>query len=496
MDYETTETLRRTHPAWRLLGADHAPLIVAFLHRTFIATNARTLGQPELISRLEDFLFDLRQRQGRGERGEAGERAATFPRAAREYLDDWAADDKGWLRKYYVAESDEPQFDLTPATERAIDFVLALFKRQPVSTESRLLTVFELLRQLTEGTSVDPEARLNELHRRRAELDADIARVQAGHIELMDAAQIKDRFLQLASTARGLLSDFRELDQSFRDLDRSVRERIATWEQGKGALLESIFGARDAISDSDQGRSFRAFWDFLMSTDRQEELTSRLETVLALPAVRELAPDPRLLRIHYDWLEAGEVAQRTVARLSEQLRRYLDDRAFMENRRIMEVIRQIEQHALALRDSPPKEDLAALDEATPTIDLPLQRPLYAPPHKPKIDARKLLQGVSDDDADALYGQVYVDREALRAHVRRALQTKAQISCAELIQAHPLTLGLAELVAYLALAAEDPHSVIDNARSERVHWTDSAGTVREATLPLVLFLRPQPPVAVR
>ena len=33
----------------------------------------------------------------------------TFPRAALEYLDDWAADDKGFLRKYYPPDSDEPQ---------------------------------------------------------------------------------------------------------------------------------------------------------------------------------------------------------------------------------------------------------------------------------------------------------------------------------------------------------------------------------------------------
>jgi hypothetical protein len=36
--------------------------------------------------------------------------------------------------------------------------------------------------------------------------------------------------------------------------------------------------------------------------------------------------------VHHDWLEAGEHTQRTVAQLSQQLRRFLDDRAFLENR--------------------------------------------------------------------------------------------------------------------------------------------------------------------
>lgn len=59
-----------------------------------------------------------------------------------------------------------------------------------------------------------------------------------------------------------------------------------------------------------------------MSPDRQDELTRLIEMVLALPAVAALSPDVRLRRIHHDWLEAGDLAQRTVARLSRQLRRY------------------------------------------------------------------------------------------------------------------------------------------------------------------------------
>ena len=97
---------------------------------------------------------------------------------------------------------------------------------------------------------------------------------------------MRDRFLQMAATARGLLSDFRAVEQNFRDLDRAARERMATWDGSKGALLDEVFGDRDAINDSDQGKTFRAFWDFLMSPARQEELTALLETVMALPAMQ------------------------------------------------------------------------------------------------------------------------------------------------------------------------------------------------------------------
>ena len=60
MDYETLDSLRQNHPAWKLLRAGHAALIVSFLHRTYIKPNVRTLRESELASRLEDTLFHLR----------------------------------------------------------------------------------------------------------------------------------------------------------------------------------------------------------------------------------------------------------------------------------------------------------------------------------------------------------------------------------------------------------------------------------------------------
>ena len=152
-----------------------------------------------------------------------------------------------------------------------------------------------------------------------------------------------------------------------------MRERIALWDKGKGDLLEEIMGERDAISDSDQGKSFRAFWDFLMSQRRQEELTDLVSRVLDLPAVAELKPDSRLRRVHYDWLEAGEHTQRTVAQLSLQLRRFLDDAAWLENRRIMEILRNIEAKALSMRGDPPQGEFTSVEIAGAEIELPMER---------------------------------------------------------------------------------------------------------------------------
>ncbi|MDE2607587.1 MAG: DUF3375 domain-containing protein [Burkholderiales bacterium] len=487
MNHADLLALRERHPAWRLLASPHAPLAASFLHRVFVAPNVRTMSQADLAEALEDELFALREQVG----------DEAYPRSAQEYLNDWAGADKGWLRKFYKPGTDEAQFDLTPATERAIAWLQSLTARPFVGTESRLLTLFSLLEQISAGTEADPALRLQDLRRKRDELDAEIARVQAGDVPLLDDTGVKDRFQQFQQLARELLADFREVEHNFRQLDRRVRERIALWEGSKGALLDEIMGERDAIGDSDQGRSFRAFWDFLMSSRRQEELSERLERVLALPAVAALKPEPRTRRVHHDWLEAGEHTQRTVAQLSQQLRRFLDDAAWLENRRIMDLLHGIESKALALREAPPGGPVTTIDAMGADVELPLERPLFTPSAKPKLAEVALQAGEEDIDTARLFSQIVVDKARLAEGIRRSLRSRPQVTLHDLVAAQPLQHGLAELVAYLDLAHrgsdgsnEGFRAVVDEQVQESVRWQalDAQGSpvTREARLPRVIF----------
>lgn len=456
--------------------------MAGFLHRVFVAPNVRAMAAADLAEALEDELYALRLQLGE----------AAFPRTALEYLNDWAAADKGWLRKYYKPGTDEAQFDLTPATEKAIAWLAQLSERQFVGTESRLLTLFDLLKQMSEGSEADPAKRIAELHRKRDEIDDEIARVQAGDVPLLDDTALKDRFQQFMQGARELLGDFREVEHNFRQLDRRVRERIALWEGGKGALLEEIMGERDAIADSDQGKSFRAFWEFLLSSRRQEELSALLDQVLALPAVAAMRPDVRTRRVHYDWMEAGEHTQRTVAALSQQLRRFLDDQAWLENRRIMDILHGIESKALALREAPPPGSVMEIADGGVDVELAMERPLFTPALKPAILSRSLQAGDEDIDSAALFEQVVVDKAQLTHHIRQALQDKAQVTLAELVCAYPLQQGLAELVAYLQLGSEAFSAAVDEGTPEPVRWqsraADGEPVTRCAQLPRVIFMR--------
>jgi len=479
LSFDEINLLRGDSPAWRLLCADNAPLVLSFLHQVFVEDNTRSISAAELASRLDDELYGLNERLDEGG-------IPKFPKPAKAYLDDWAASNTGWLRKYYPEGSDEPHFDATPAVEKALQWVRVLRERSFVGTESRLNTIFLLLRQIVYGTETDPESRIEELQRRRQELDNEIARVEAGEIDVLDASAVRDRYQQFSATARELLADFREVEQNFRTLDRQLREKIAGWHGGKGELLDDVLGSRETIAGSDQGKSFQTFYDFLLSQARQEELTALLDTVHQLNMISEA--DPRLRHIHYDWLDAAERTQATVRQLSEQLRRFLDDQVWFENRRVIDILRGIESHALALREQRRIPVTTEIDGTAPVIRLPMERPLYSPVRKPRIDSGRVRLADEEVDPAVLFEQVYVDPAPLRGGVRRALQHNPQVGLAELIAEHPLEHGLAELVTYLALQDETFRVVFDEHRREQVSWQEPDGRARTATLPGVTFAR--------
>jgi hypothetical protein len=478
MDHDRLDRLRQMHPAWRILVADHAPLILSFLVLAFIQPNRRAIPAPELTAHLDAYLDQLRETY-----------PDRYPKTAREYLEDWAAPNRAYLRKYYPKSGPDAEFDLTPATEKAIEWLQSLAPQHFIGTESRLLTLFQLLRDLAAGAQDDPSVRIRELTRQRDEIDREIERVRAGQAGPLDTTQVKERYAQVADTARRLLADFRQVEENFRILDAQTRERIATSTQPKGALLEEIFGETDHIHRSDQGKSFNAFWEFLMSPARQDELRAWLRAVHALDAVRELPREDFVRNIPPMLLDAGEKVHGTVAQLVDQLRRFVDDQAHLENRRILNLIHEIETHAITLKPAPPAgADVATIDGFAPELSLSMCRALFKPPRTPVLDLGSIEKGEAELDLAALFKQTTVDEKLLRGHIAELLRARSQVTLAEVAQAYPPQQGLAEVVTYLRIAAHEGAPVDETIQETIVIRTAGSRHAKHVSVPRVIFMR--------
>lgn len=474
MEFEAIETLRDRHPAWRLLRADNAALILGFLGSHFVEGNRGSTPANELISGLDDYLYEIN----------ATAAEPRFPRPPQDYLEAWSQPESGWLRRFYPTRSDEVHYDATAEFEKAYSWVTGLRARAFVGTESRLHILVDLLRQIVHGTEADPDTRIAMLRRERDELDRRIAEAEAGNLDLLGDTAVRDRYQQFARTARELLSDFREVEENFRLLDRAARERIASWDGSKGELLAELVASRSDIAGSDQGSSFQAFYDFLLSEARQDELGELLNQVQSLAPIDA---DRRLASIHHDWAEAAERTQQTVRQISEQLRRFLDDQVWLENRRVLELVRSIEAAALACRDDPPAEGLTVDLPGVP-IMLPFERPLYDARPAARVDSLLAPTGEEDFDLSALFGQSFVDQARLAENIRAVLPERSSTLLSDIVEFYPVTQGAAEIIGYLSLNEADLAVDLDEAEETIIDYRDPEGCSRRARLPKVTVSR--------
>jgi len=477
-NYSDLDQIRKTNPSWRLMMADNATLIISFFDRAFRIKNIRQISEDELIRDLEDYLYELRKTVGED----------AFPRPASEYLDDWTVPGREWLRKFYIQDSNIAYYDLTPASELVLQWVDGFFDNGFVGTESRLKTSVDLLRQIVHGAEEDKDVRLQELKNEREKLDKKIQAVEAGKLDMLDDRQVRERFLQFQRTAKELLGDFRKVEYRFRGLDKNVREEIATWNGSKGELLEKFFLYQNTITDSEEGQSFNAFWDFLMTSSSQEELSDLLDRVFKIKALNGLLEDKRLRRIHFDWIKAGEQTQHTVARLSHQLRRYIDDRAYWENRRISELLDEIEKQAIEIKEDYPSQAFMHIDDYKVLLNLPLEHPLFSLPVTTKLISNIEITSDENVNTDKLYSVFYVDEARLLKNIAKSLEKSSQVTLQQILDENPLQKGLAELVTYVNLAEKDSRTYVDKNVYDTVIWSTAEQKIKKATYPRIVFCK--------
>ncbi len=477
MEYEYIKNLKESSPALRLLKVDNSPLIVSFLFNSFKRDNKNTLKESELENSLSDYLYNLnRDNQESQYTGE--------PKA---YLRKWA--DDGFLRAWYETDSDEATFELTPATETAFEWITDLNKKEFIGTESRLLNIYAILREITVKTTPDPHKRIRELEKQKKKIDAEINLIKLGNLEVLDETKVKERFFEVEDIARNLLSDFKQIEQNFRELDNEIRVKQIGTNLSRGKILDEIFSVQDLIWNSDQGKSFKSFWELLMSQSKQEELNELIETVLELPQLRELKEENTIGRLKVNLVEAGDKVNKTNSIIIEQLRKYLDDRLFIENRRIMDIINSIETKAVGLKYNPPnKKNFSEVDNKI-KLDFTLDRPLFNPPKVLELKNTDFNEGKAEISTNSLYNQLYINPDELRLRIREMLKHRSKVTLKEVTERYPIEKGMAEVITYFSLATRSETAIINEENNETIIiFSRDSGKYLEVEMPQTIFCK--------
>jgi len=476
MTYEYLKTLKKHNQTLKLLNSDNFAMMVGFFYFVFIEKKYITIKHSVLVDMLDDYLYDINLTYDN-----------TYPKPPKEYLDDFVSDKNGYLKKYHSTE-DEPIYELTPYTQKALEFLQSLEKNEFVGSRSKFNIVFELLEELIFETNLSDEERIATLVKQKKDIDTKIENIKNNQDLRFDESRIKEHFMLISEQARKLKYDFSQIEYNFRDLNLEAMQKIASSYGSKDNILSSIFNIEDSIRESDQGKSFFAFWQILTDAQKNEQLSDMLEKLYEIEVINDFDNVKTLKTLKYDLLSNATKITKVSSKLIEQLRRFLDDRVWIENKKIFDFCKSIEKNAIDIKSSPPKiKKVTILQETKVNINSVFEKSLYKI-KKEKYFTNEIKKDSTEIDLGGFYDIFFVDEERLKSNINYFLQIQPQVSLQEILEKFPISKGIAELVSYISIAKNSQNTNIDKQQTIKLNIKDGSAVSKIISLPKIIFTK--------
>jgi len=461
--YRELSVFLQQSPAVKLMRSNHAAMVVSFLYKMFRAAGVAVLPLEALTHKLSDYLAAI------GFMDEA-ETTATdyltqdyYDRASL-YIKRWAEEENRYIYINIDDKTHEPVVSLSRYTEKIFQVLHQLRENEFVGTESKLLDLFGKVQELVQQTNEDPEERIKVLQARKKQLDDEIKLIRkTGTVLVYEPWQIKSRWADIERLAGELTGDFREVEENFKEIYKSISHRHADATLSKGQLLRLTFDALEELRSNDQGKSFYAFWEFLMDEARQQQLNAMLQQLYDLLDKTGVEyANRQLLQLKYILHQAGIKVLRTNELLGYKLSRIVVERERGNRQKTQNIIHKILQHAIQKADRSERNEVVVEVDDKPEVYLPLERKLGEKPvehHFGKLPDRSRLSIDQLTGLQKLMDDGSIDKKELLQNIRHLLKVRRQVALREVLEHYPCRRGLAELLAYVSLATILPGTAI-------------------------------------
>lgn len=467
--------------------------MISFLHAEFKTRNRIAIASYELTSRLGDYLDQIRHQN-------QANFAAIYKDVfsdkndsltiARRFIELWCNEDNRYLTRY-PDENGEPMHELTPSVERVFQWLETLQKREFVGTESRFKDIYRRLQELIDNTSDDPKRKIAELEAKKQAINAEIALIKkTGKTDTYNNTQIKERFFEISRTARELTADFKEVEQNFKDITLNIYKKQTQRDLHKGDILGYALDATEALKESDQGKSFYAFWQFLIADNRQDDLIQMIEYVYKLLHEKEIdAADNFLKKIKIFLHASGQKVINSNHLLADKLSRILVEKEMSDRRRSRELINDIKNLAVQkIGQFANQKDFTDIEGGV-DMSMDMDRPWGEPPQIANFANQP--QGIGSNKLDEaefgkLFDQFELSKQELQRNISTILAKNNEITLKELTLIHPINKGLEEIISYFSIAAQSPKHFINNNNLDSIEWQGEDLIQRSVVLPQVIF----------
>lgn len=443
-------------PSVELLRLRNRELIFEFLLTTF-NKDRHTISIENLSLLLSDFIshhnISLEE--------EDNHNIETFEAKAKNTINNWT--NKGFLTNYRD-ENGDVYYELSPHTNKTINWLYSLEKTEFVGAESKFKDIFNKLKELVEFTNEDIEKRIEILEDRKLSIEQEIQKLKIGEdIKVFEEHEIIPRFQQLTYSAKELLTDFKEVEDNFKNITKDIYQKHTDENVTKSDILMYTFDAIDDIKESYQGKSFYAFWRFLMDRNLQEEWNNLTNELYETLSNKDIEIKDTFLKGMKNYLHSsGNKVYQANDKMAEKLTRIIRDNDNSENRLSKKVIQEIKSYLTEISKTRKKPELSIEIELNSKINIPFDKKLTIEPKeeivydtKPELAENDIAQS---NQINQIFKENVIDKKLLRNRIKEILKTKSQTTLIEVIEINDgITKGLPELFGYFGVVKDFTHT---------------------------------------
>jgi len=345
-----------------------------------------------------------------------------------------------------------------------------LEQREFTGTRSRLEDIFEKIRRVVENSREKTDAeRIEELEQKQSNIQQQIADIRAGKspYQPFDGVRIQEEYEGLLEQVRALSTDFKAVESNFERIRADMLRRQAAQEGSKGMLLGSMLDARDELDRTPQGMSFNAFFEELRDPQRQQQFANNVQALLSVLADHQVTSDSSslLTRLYRHLLSEAQPVLEANRRIADRISRLVAETAAHDRQLLKERIRKVKAAILdpAFLNLPldPTTVFWEIDSPQAVLRLPLEKKLRLQTNEQQVRFAT-PRTIASIKPDFVFEDKEITATRLNAQIDAALDTSAQLTLAALVSQHPLSEGLAEVLAYLNIvAAPDNRHFIQN-----------------------------------
>ena len=373
----------------------------------------------------------------------------------------------------YINEDGEIYYELSSHSSKVIDWLSGLKQEEYIGTESKFKSIITQLKELVEFTNEDREKRLQWLEDKKLKIEQQIQQLQMGEdVKVFEEYEIVPRFQQINKQAKELLNDFKDVDDNFKNIIKEIYQKQIDQTLNKGSILQYTFDALDELKSSSQGKSFYAFWDFLLAREMQSELDVLINELFKTLKNKNIDSEDTFLQNMVEYLyESGRRVYQTNDKMADKLSRIIRENEMSQSDIAKRIVQEIKNTLIEISKKKNKPDISLIVDDGMEISIPFDKKItFEQSEYTEYVFNPKSSNLSIDDFGELskvFGNVHIDQKVLERNIREAMNEKSQISLSEVIAQYPLKQGLSEFFAYLVVLKHFPHNFVNENKQQAI-----------------------------